>query len=44
MSEPSHIFVYGTLRADSDHPMAQRLCSQARLVGKGTVPGRRKGE
>jgi gamma-glutamylcyclotransferase (GGCT)/AIG2-like uncharacterized protein YtfP len=40
MSDPEHIFVYGTLRADSDHPMARRLCLQARLVGKGIVPGR----
>jgi len=40
MNEPSHIFVYGTLRADSDHPMARRLCARARLVGKGTAPGR----
>jgi gamma-glutamylcyclotransferase (GGCT)/AIG2-like uncharacterized protein YtfP len=40
MSEPSHIFVYGTLRSESDHPMARRLCARARLVGKGTVPGR----
>jgi len=40
MSEPNHIFVYGTLRADSDHPMARRLCLQARHVGKGSVPGR----
>jgi len=40
MSEPSHIFVYGTLRSESDHPMARRLSSQARHVGKGSVPGR----
>jgi gamma-glutamylcyclotransferase (GGCT)/AIG2-like uncharacterized protein YtfP len=40
MSEPSHIFVYGTLRSESDHSMARRLSSQARLVGKGRVPGR----
>jgi gamma-glutamylcyclotransferase (GGCT)/AIG2-like uncharacterized protein YtfP len=40
MSEPSHIFVYGTLRAESDHPMARRLSARARLVGKGSVPGR----
>jgi gamma-glutamylcyclotransferase (GGCT)/AIG2-like uncharacterized protein YtfP len=40
MSDPEHIFVYGTLRADSDHSMARRLSSQARLVGKGSVPGR----
>jgi len=40
MSEPTHIFVYGTLRSESDHPMARRLCARARLVGKGSVPGR----
>jgi len=40
MSEPSHIFVYGTLRSESDHPMARRLRKQARHVGKGSVPGR----
>jgi gamma-glutamylcyclotransferase (GGCT)/AIG2-like uncharacterized protein YtfP len=40
MSEPSHIFVYGTLRIESEHPMARRICTRARLVGKGTVPGR----
>ena len=40
MGEPSHIFVYGTLRAMSAHPMARRLQSQARLVGKGRAPGR----
>lgn len=40
MSEPEYIFVYGTLRSESDHPMARRLCAQARLVGKGSVPGR----
>jgi gamma-glutamylcyclotransferase (GGCT)/AIG2-like uncharacterized protein YtfP len=40
MSEPEHIFVYGTLRHESPHPMARRLRAQARLVGKGSVPGR----
>jgi gamma-glutamylcyclotransferase (GGCT)/AIG2-like uncharacterized protein YtfP len=40
MSDPEHIFVYGTLRSESDHAMARRLSSQARLVGKGSVPGR----
>lgn len=39
MSEPRHIFVYGTLRSESDHPMAQRLRMQARFVGKGSAPG-----
>jgi gamma-glutamylcyclotransferase (GGCT)/AIG2-like uncharacterized protein YtfP len=40
MSEPAHLFVYGTLRAESGHPMARRLRARARLVGKGSVPGR----
>ena len=40
MSAPNHIFVYGTLRAESTHAMAQRLRSQARLVGQGRAPGR----
>jgi gamma-glutamylcyclotransferase (GGCT)/AIG2-like uncharacterized protein YtfP len=40
MSDPEHIFVYGTLRSESDHPMARRLCAQARHVGEGTIPGR----
>ena len=40
MTEPSHLFVYGTLRYESDHPMARRLRSQARFIGKGSVPGR----
>ncbi len=40
MSDPSHIFVYGTLRSESGHPMARRLFARARLVGKGRVPGR----
>ena len=34
-----HLFVYGTLRADSTHPMAHRLKVGARLVGKGSAPG-----
>jgi gamma-glutamylcyclotransferase (GGCT)/AIG2-like uncharacterized protein YtfP len=40
MSEPSHLFVYGTLRYESDHPMARRLRTMARHIGKGSVPGR----
>ena len=40
MSDPRHIFVYGTLRAESDHPMARRLSARARHVGKGSVRGR----
>ena len=40
MTEPTHLFVYGTLRFESDHPMARRLRTQARYIGKGRVPGR----
>jgi len=40
MSEPSHLFVYGTLRYESEHPMALRLRTKARHIGKGSVPGR----
>jgi gamma-glutamylcyclotransferase (GGCT)/AIG2-like uncharacterized protein YtfP len=39
-NDPSHIFVYGTLRPGSGHPMGRRLSTQARLLGKGRVPGR----
>jgi gamma-glutamylcyclotransferase (GGCT)/AIG2-like uncharacterized protein YtfP len=34
-----HLFVYGTLRADSGHPMARRLRAGARYVGKGSAAG-----
>jgi gamma-glutamylcyclotransferase (GGCT)/AIG2-like uncharacterized protein YtfP len=40
MSEPGHLFVYGTLRFESEHPMARRLRTKARHIGKGSVPGR----
>lgn len=40
MSDPDHIFVYGTLRASSTHAMAKRLRSKARLVGVGQASGR----
>jgi len=36
---PVHLFVYGTLRSESLHPMARRLQAQARLLGNGSVPG-----
>jgi gamma-glutamylcyclotransferase (GGCT)/AIG2-like uncharacterized protein YtfP len=36
---PDHLFVYGTLRADSKHPMARRLRAGARHVGRGSAPG-----
>jgi gamma-glutamylcyclotransferase (GGCT)/AIG2-like uncharacterized protein YtfP len=38
--EPGHIFVYGTLRVASAHPVAWRLRARARHIGQGTVPGR----
>lgn len=39
MSDPGHIFVYGTLRQGSNHPMAKRLSAQARHIGKAHAPG-----
>jgi len=36
---PDHLFVYGTLRAESGHPMARRLRVGAKLLGRGSVPG-----
>jgi gamma-glutamylcyclotransferase (GGCT)/AIG2-like uncharacterized protein YtfP len=36
---PDHLFVYGTLRSGSAHPMAHRLRVGARLVGRGSTPG-----
>lgn len=40
MSEPGHLFVYGTLRYESEHPMARRLRTKAHHIGKGSVAGR----
>lgn len=37
MSE--HLFVYGTLRAGSSHPMAHRLRVGAKHLGRGSAPG-----
>lgn len=34
------IFVYGTLRAGSGHPMAERLAREAEWLGNATVEGR----
>ena len=39
ISMPDHLFVYGTLRAESAHPMAHRLRVGARHIGKGSTPG-----
>ncbi|HYB06172.1 MAG TPA: gamma-glutamylcyclotransferase family protein [Methyloceanibacter sp.] len=36
---PQHLFVYGTLRSEFLHPLALRLKSQAKFVGKGSAPG-----
>jgi gamma-glutamylcyclotransferase (GGCT)/AIG2-like uncharacterized protein YtfP len=36
---PDHLFVYGTLRAESAHPMAHRLRVGARHIGRGSAPG-----
>lgn len=36
---PDHFFVYGTLRAESGHPMARRLRVGARHIGRGSAPG-----
>jgi gamma-glutamylcyclotransferase (GGCT)/AIG2-like uncharacterized protein YtfP len=35
-----HLFVYGTLRRASEHPMARYLDHHARWLGLATVPGR----
>jgi gamma-glutamylcyclotransferase (GGCT)/AIG2-like uncharacterized protein YtfP len=34
-----HLFVYGTLRSESPHPMARRLSSGAKLLGKARAAG-----
>jgi gamma-glutamylcyclotransferase (GGCT)/AIG2-like uncharacterized protein YtfP len=34
------LFVYGTLRRNSAHPMARFLAERARFVGEARVPGR----
>jgi gamma-glutamylcyclotransferase (GGCT)/AIG2-like uncharacterized protein YtfP len=39
MSESNHLFVYGTLRFESEHPMARRLRARAKHIGKGSVAG-----
>jgi gamma-glutamylcyclotransferase (GGCT)/AIG2-like uncharacterized protein YtfP len=36
---PILLFVYGTLRSESPHPMARRLRAGAKLLGKGSAPG-----
>jgi gamma-glutamylcyclotransferase (GGCT)/AIG2-like uncharacterized protein YtfP len=34
------LFVYGTLRRNSRHPMARRLADRAGFLGEATMPGR----
>lgn len=38
--DPSLLFVYGTLRRASRHPMARLLARQARFLGRGRISGR----
>lgn len=40
MSEPQYLFVYGTLRQDSHHPMSQVLQRHARRLGPAVFAGR----
>src|SRR5262245_62995195 len=35
----THLFVYGTLREESVHPMAHRLRVGAKHIGRGSTPG-----
>ena len=34
-----HLFVYGSLRSASQHPLAHKLVTQARLIGVGSTSG-----
>jgi len=38
-SKPQHLFVYGTLRAGSEHAMHRRLATEATLICPGRLPG-----
>ena len=38
--QPEHLFVYGTLRREFKHPMAQLLAQHADFVGAGMLTGR----
>lgn len=40
MTGPSLLFVYGTLRRNSGHLMAERLAGDATFVGEATIAGR----
>lgn len=39
MPEPDHLFVYGTLRNNGDHPAAARLRESSTLLGPATFQG-----
>src|SRR5262249_16219678 len=43
MAQTAFLFVYGTLRRSSGHPMAEFLAQKARFVGQGKTRGRRVG-
>ncbi|HEY5732126.1 MAG TPA: gamma-glutamylcyclotransferase family protein [Methyloceanibacter sp.] len=34
-----YLFVYGTLRSEFPHPLAKRLSTRAKFIGKGSTPG-----
>ncbi|HET7585321.1 MAG TPA: gamma-glutamylcyclotransferase family protein [Gemmatimonadaceae bacterium] len=36
----THLFVYGTLRAETGHPMAEMLRARARPLGRAAIQGR----
>jgi gamma-glutamylcyclotransferase (GGCT)/AIG2-like uncharacterized protein YtfP len=37
---PPFLFVYGTLKRGSAHPMSRRLATQSDFIGAGTISGR----
>jgi gamma-glutamylcyclotransferase (GGCT)/AIG2-like uncharacterized protein YtfP len=39
MPRLKHLFVYGSLRTESPHPLAVKLRTHGRLLGKGSTPG-----
>jgi len=39
MRVPKHLFVYGSLRTESPHPLAVKLRTQGSLIGKGSAAG-----
>jgi gamma-glutamylcyclotransferase (GGCT)/AIG2-like uncharacterized protein YtfP len=40
MNDPPYLFVYGTLRPGTGHPMSTFLERHARFLGRGKTPGR----